>query len=145
MCPGWLFDHMSLGWDILANVTYFWWWHTWRCLRWYLYICLWWNTLNILFIIILYLFTWYWCCVADALYYSLLCWHCVYCILMFMYVHLISFAGCYYSLEAVSVSKIDYYEWCWWRCSLLSNLSAMHVIEVAGCCSSFVSWSTYFK
>ena len=141
------------------------------------HICLWWNTLNILCIIILYLFTWYWCCVADALYYALL-WYCyIYCILMFMYVHLILFAGCYssfviwstlyfvcscsfvvnwfaasqllihevslirylfflwdpppffdiqlwglclfYFVEAISVSKIDYYEWYWWRCSLL--------------------------
>ena len=51
----------------------------------------------------------------------------------------------FYFVEAISFSRIDYYEWCWWRCSILSNLSEMHVIEVVGCCSSFVSWSTYFK
>ena len=32
---------------------------------------------------------------VDALYCALLWWRYIYCILMFMYVHVISFAGCY--------------------------------------------------
>ena len=83
------------------------------------------NTLNILCIIILYLFTWYWCCVADALYYALICWRCIYCILMFMYVHVISFAGCYSGFVIWSASNnqcVFFNLWC-----LLGSLQLQYV------------------